>query len=137
MNKASFSLENYRFEKVSLDFTNNVPGEMNLSFDPKGEFSPEEQTFYLHFEFIGSDFEKKPVVTINCIGVFKFEDKITFEEIPSYFYKNSIAILFPFVRSFVSTVTLQANIPPILLPTMNLSSLESLLRENTSSVNKI
>lgn len=42
-----------------------------------------------------------------------------------------MAILFPYIRAFVSTVTLQANVMPILLPTVNLSSLESRLRENT------
>ncbi len=68
---------------------------------------------------------------IKCIAIFEFEDKINFEDIPSYFYINSIAILFPYVRAFVSTVTLQANIPPIVLPTMNISSLGKPLKEST------
>ncbi|EXZ22215.1 pretranslocase subunit SecB family protein, partial [Bacteroides fragilis str. S13 L11] len=54
-------------------------------------------------------------------------------EIPNFFYPNSIAILFPYVRAFVSTLTLQANIKPILLPTLNLSSLQDTLRENTTT----
>lgn len=41
-----------------------------------------------------------------------FESARTLEDIPDYFYANSIAILFPYVRAFVSTVSLQANIPP-------------------------
>ena len=49
------------------------------------------------------------------------------------FISNSIAILFPYVRAFVSTLTLQANIKPILLPTLNLSSLQDILRENTTT----
>lgn len=53
---------------------------------------------------------------------------------PSYFYRNSIAIVFPYIRAFISTVTLQANIPPIILPTMNLTSLEIPLKQNTTNV---
>ncbi|GLU50732.1 hypothetical protein Dfri01_01930 [Dyadobacter frigoris] len=134
MNKASFSLEEYKFEKVIMDFSNGSPGEINLSFDPSGQFSHKDQTFNLHFKFSGSDNSGKAVVIVECTGIFKFEGQIEFEEIPSYFYKNSIAILFPFVRSFVSTVTLQANIQPLLLPTMNLSSLEAPLKDNTIQI---
>ena len=40
-------------------------------------------------------------------------------DIPDYFYPNSLAIVFPYVRSFVSSVTLQANIEsPILTSPM-------------------
>ena len=134
MNKASFSLDQYKFDKVSMDFSNGAPGEISLAFEPRGQFSQLDQSFHLYFKFIGSDTAENPIVTVECTGVFKFDNQIQFDEIPSYFYRNCIAILFPFVRSFVSTVTLQANIPPLLLPTMNLSSLEGPLKDNTIQI---
>ena len=51
--------------------------------------------------------------------------------IPSFFYKNAIAIMFPYVRAFISTLTLQANTKLLNLGLMNLSSLEKPLIENT------
>ncbi|HLO91987.1 MAG TPA: hypothetical protein VK172_12560 [Lentimicrobium sp.] len=77
----------------------------------------------------------KPFIKIDCVATYRFQEKLNFQDIPPYFYQNSIAILFPYVRAFVSTVTLQANIGPILLPTMNLSELESPLRDNTTEIN--
>jgi preprotein translocase subunit SecB len=74
-----------------------------------------------------------PFAEILCIGIFKFENSINFEEIPDYFYRNCIAILFPYVRAYLSIVTTQANVPGIMLPTMNLSSLEKTLRQNTTN----
>jgi len=71
-------------------------------------------------------------VRINCKGLFEFKNVQTIEDIPDFFYKNSIAILFPYVRAYISLVTTQANVPGIILPTHNLSSLEEKLRNNTT-----
>lgn len=133
MNRAAFSLESYRFEKVSLDFTVTESNELTLDFDPKGMYSQSSGSFELIFIFTAIDETGHKIVEVKCVSIFNFEDKITFEEIPEYFYSNSIAILFPYVRAFVSTVTLQANVSPIVLPTMNLTSLQGKLKDHTLS----
>ena len=96
------------------------------------DFINEERKYVLTFIFNALTEEgENPFVTIECKATFAFENINTFEEIPSYFYRNSIAIIFPYIRAYISTVTLQANIPPVVLPTMNLASLEKPLKENT------
>lgn len=135
MNKAAFSLENFIFNKVDLNFDADLTDELNLKFTPKGVYHEKEGLFILTFIFeasINTDTNSKPLVTIQCDSKFIFEDKPVFEELPQYFYRNSIAILFPYIRAFISTVTTQANIRPIILPTMNLSSLEEPLKEATT-----
>ncbi len=67
----------------------------------------------------------------SCVSQFQFAESLKLEDIPPYFYVNSIAIIFPYVRAFISTVTLQSNIPPIVLPTMNLTELAVPLKKNT------
>ena len=134
-NKAAFSLENYFFSKVNIDIENKKSSEIEISFEPSGKFLSESTVYELKFIFKaltdGSNFS---FVTIECLATFKFENIKNLDEIPTYFYRNSIAIIFPYVRAFISTVTLQANIPPVILPTMNLSSLEKPLRENTTQI---
>ena len=39
MEKASFSLEDYKFIKVELDFSDFKPSSLELSIDPKGVFN--------------------------------------------------------------------------------------------------
>lgn len=73
----------------------------------------------------------QPFINILCKACFVFKEPVAFEEIPNYFYLNSIAILFPYIRAFVSIITLQANINALVLPTMNLASLQETLKENT------
>lgn len=133
--KAAFSLETYRFEKVHIDLSQRPSKELEIGFTPSGKFFAENAIYELTFIFhaMGEN-EHVPFVTIECLGEFKFEEGLKFEEIPAYFYRNAIAILFPYIRAFISTVTLQANINPIVLPTMNLSDLESPLKERTVQI---
>lgn len=135
MNKAAFSLEVYSFNKVNLDFDANTRNELQIDFKPVGLFKQTESESIYELKIIFSAYDKDSqaqMVEIECNATFKFADRIEFNEIPSYFYGNSIAIIFPYIRAFISTVTLQANYQPLVLPTMNLSSLADPLRENTS-----
>lgn len=135
MEKASFLIEQYLFDQVLIDLEQRTSNEVIVNFDPSGLFNKEDSTFkltYNFFAYASKEKEAKPFVRVRCIGTFKFENVSAVDEIPSFFYRNSIAILFPYLRAFVSMVTNQANIPPLVLPTLNLSSLEKPLRENTT-----
>lgn len=134
MEKAAFTLVKYSFDKVLIDYSLKSGQEIRIKFMPKGVFekTDEKSSYNLSFNFKAiSSNKEEPFVDIQCNALFEFAHNITFEEIPSFFYANSIAIIFPYLRAFVSTVTLQANKKPIVLPTMNLSSLEKDLRDNT------
>lgn len=131
---AKFSLLSYRFNQVELNLENIEANEsFVLDFLPSGDFYTEKGEYVLNMMFIALTKNKDTVVKVKCKAVFSFGQSCTIEEIPTYFYSNSIAIIFPYIRSFVSTLTLQANVKPILLPTLNLSTLQEELRRNTKS----
>lgn len=134
MQKAAFSIVNYQFDKVHIDLKNHKSNDLDLSFNTKGVYYNEKSTFELQFEVIVSNKESEnPFVEISCNGTFKFDNVSSYEDIPEFFYRNSIAILFPYVRAYLSLVTTQANVPGIILPTLNLSNLEADLRKNTTA----
>ena len=131
MENAKFKLESYKFTHAFLNIKEDT-NLLNLDFKPNGVFYPNNKSFKLEFLFQAKDdASKEDIVKVNCVAWFLFQDINKFEDIPDYFYANSIAILFPYVRAFVSTLTLQANVPPIVLPTLNLFSLQSSLQQNT------
>jgi len=131
--KAAFSLTSYLFDKVSIDLTNTPSPKLNISFDTKGVLKKEPSSFELIFSVkVSCVGIEDPFVQIQCKGKFKFQDVIDLSSIPEFFYNNSIAILFPYVRAYLSIVTTQANIPGIILPTLNLSSLGEELKKNTT-----
>lgn len=134
MNKAAFSIIGYKFDKVLIDLSNHNHQELSLSFQPSGVYDKKASVYELIFvvKVFNKEHDNEPFVSIRCRGAFQFENISSFDQIPDFFYKNSIAILFPYVRSYLSLVTNQANVPGIILPTLNLSSLEHELRKNTS-----
>ncbi|WP_418499278.1 protein-export chaperone SecB [Flagellimonas sp.] len=136
MEKASFSLIDYAFDKVLIEGNYlQKDSSIEIMFNPSGIFDPETSDYTLTFVFKAITEKKmdKPFIEVRCIAVFKIDNVTEINEIPNYFYRNSIAILFPYVRAYISLVTNQANIKPFILPTLNLSELETPLRENTIS----
>ena len=135
MEKAAFKLDNYHFTKASLDF--NIPNdaELNISFNPKGVFYVKEARYDLVFDVTVDCSETgTEVVKVSCEASFSFGNKVSIEDIPDYFYPNSLAIVFPYVRAFVSTISLQANVQPVVLPTVNLMGLTEKLKEQTQII---
>ncbi len=135
MQKAAFSIINYQFDKVQIDLNNHHSStDLALAFETKGIFDSNSSVFELRFVVkVSSKETENPFAEISCKGNFKLEDVSSLEDIPEFFYRNSIAILFPYVRAYLSLVTTQANVPGIILPTLNLSNLESELRNNTTT----
>lgn len=133
MQAAAFKLDNYLFDKIIINLDNHKSKELELNFDTSGIFFNDTKKFELIFNVsVFNDDKTNIFAEIRCKGIFSFENVNEFDDIPDFFYRNSIAILFPYVRSYLSIVTTQANVPGIILPTFNLSGLENKLRKNTT-----
>lgn len=133
MPQAAFSITNYYFDKVNINLENKPSSnKLDLTFDVKGIFKSAKSDYELTFIVkVTNENLPHPLVQIQCRGIFHINGIHNADEIPEFFYNNSIAILFPYVRGYVSMATTQANIPGIILPTLNLSSLGAKLKHNT------
>lgn len=139
MEPARFSFKRYSFTEAHLSLT-DIPNEcgISLNFHPTGVFHCNTGIFSLTLDFTASYEKEQENVNFAKIVLnadFEFKDITSLGEVPDYFYPNSLAIVFPYIRAFISTLTLQANVRPIVLPTMNLSSLKLEFRNNTESTN--
>lgn len=132
--KASFRFDYYRFRKAELNFDNikDDDSDYELAFTPSGVFNSENSEYKLTIEFSAVLSSGEKIVSVLVDALFVFNEQISVDDIPVFFYPNSIAIVFPYIRSFVSTLTLQANMYPMVLPTMNLTGLQEELRRNTT-----
>ncbi len=136
--EAAFSLENFKFTFVNLDFA-SAPDEddLGIDFKPSGIYYKDKHLYELKIEFIAfanlkGDKSPPPFINVTVIADFDLKNTESKEDIPSFFYKNSIAIVYPYIRSFVSSLSLQANSGTLILPTLNLTMLEDTLIENTT-----
>lgn len=69
--------------------------------------------------FVGDE-AKKLEVSATCAAIFRTEtdQKVLVE-------RNAVAIVFPYLRSYISTITTQPGMAPIVLPPMNILSMLS------------
>jgi preprotein translocase subunit SecB len=132
--RAAFSFESFKVPKFSYDEGNDSGSDIKLGFNPSGIYNSATGEFELTLQFMTHDASNldKVIFQLTSIAIFKFDSNPKLEEIPPFFYKNAIAIMFPYLRAFISTLTLQANTKLLRLGLMNLSDLEKPLKENTS-----
>lgn len=120
--------ENYIVKKIKFDLNESFSGnsELELAF----KFNHELQ---LDYE------EKRAVVVLDCIlfensikndypfglevsllGFFEFDTNLEENQIINLLEVNGTAILFPYLRSLITTITSNVGIRPIIIPTMNI-----------------
>lgn len=73
-----------------------------------------ENEYKITLDLTVSDTDKQLSVFVKGIGIFETE-----QENQTLIERNTIAIMFPYLRSYVSTLTTQPGMAPIVLPPMN------------------
>lgn len=134
MEQAKFSFIQCVFTDIELHLQ-NATDSLTLQMHPEGYFDTDSKVYTLVMDFRALGKKETPddlMVYVRSVSKFQLGDEITsIDTIPEYFYANSIAIMFPYMRALISSLTIQANTRPIVLPTMNLSSLGNDLQKNT------
>ena len=94
--------------------------------EDKSEIINENRNYTVNFNVLLTDSKKGLTVKLNASALFEAQNKITEEFKNSQFVRtNSPAIAFPYLRSFITTLTSNTGIGQVILPTMNFSQMES------------
>jgi len=140
--RAVFDFENYEISEFKFKKSELVVDTFSIGFNPSGKFIVNESVFIISLGFNAS-FEEpinkdlNEVISLIMNATFRFDDVKNLDDIPDYFYRNALGIMFPYLRAFVSTMTFQANLrPPMILPILNLMEIEQPLRDNIQIVEK-
>lgn len=70
-----------------------------------------------------SDEEETAMLEIVVSGIFEFNAELRDEQKQIIITKNTMAILFPYLRAQVTLMTSQPDVEPIVLPAININSL--------------
>lgn len=107
-------------KKVSAAEKTKTNGSFRL--DVINSFDPEGKRFFVGFDLTLDD----PAYNLYVDAVYAFEvveGEITEEFKKSHFPRvNAPAIAFPYLRAMVSTITLQAGLKAVMLPSINFAS---------------
>lgn len=100
-----------------------------LSITPSGVVFPAKRQFQLQLQFEATDAVNQAEIKLVTMSLFTYANIPDIANSP-FLIQNSPAIVFPYIRAYISTLTTQSGISPIVLPTWNLSSLAELLRQH-------
>jgi len=129
---AAFRFKDYHIKKFDFDSTfEDKETPLDIGFELNGMFNIKSQSYTQQLVCLGK-VNNHNLFRIEMDSVFEFSDLKSFEDIPAYFYGNSLGIVYPYIRAFISTLTLQANCGDIVvLSLLNLTDLAQVLKENT------
>ncbi|ADQ79033.1 protein export chaperone SecB [Paludibacter propionicigenes WB4] len=132
---SSFQFKGYRIERSVIELKSVEIGEnFNISFDSKGIINKSESSYQLNLTAYIKDKENTINIEVAVVSFFSFDSQIEKSQLEKLFYMNAPAIIFPYLRSYITTLTVLSGIDPIILPTLNLSSLGKELEENTTEI---
>lgn len=131
---ATFQLVEYSFPEFTFRAVSHTESDKtvipSVSFAARGIYSPDSRRFKVIVDMKISTDNEADLLKILCEATFKFGQEL--DSIPDYFYSNSIAIIYPYVRAFCSLITTQSNNVGIILPVLNLTTLGEKLKQNTT-----
>ena len=131
---ATFQLVEYSFPEFTFKAVSHTESDKtvipSVSFAARGIYSPDSRRFKVIVDMKISTDNEANLLQILCEATFEFGREL--DSIPDYFYSNSIAIIYPYVRAFCSLITTQSNNVGIILPVLNLTTLGEKLRQNTT-----
>lgn len=134
--KAAFRIKEYKVDQYSFQAPSDPSVEIEYDIEPSGKFISSDNEFELTLKLIArlDNEEADTVLSATFVSIFAFQNVNSFDDVPSYFFRNAMAILFPFMRAFASTMTLQANQQIFLLPLFNFVGLEEELKSSTKII---
>lgn len=129
---AKFQFKNYKIIKSHFELKGDSPANaINLKFEPKGVINRENSCFKLQLGVFIEDENHSFIIEVIIVADFYFDSDISQEHLNQYFYVNAPALLFPYVRAYIATLTTLSGINAINLPTLNLTALGGQLEKNT------
>jgi len=135
MNKSktsAFQFTGYKIERSLIEIRSTLIGEnFNISFEPKGTINKTESIFQLDLAVSIKDKEDAINIEVDIMSLFSFDGQIEKNQLQQLFYQNAPAIIFPYIRAYITTLTALSGIDPVIIPTLNLSGLGKELENNT------
>lgn len=125
-------LNNWKVEELQLS-TSIVDDREDNNFNMSmGNFFPEEDTHVFGVVFNIELQDKAFDLSIKAVFLFYIDEMITEEFKVSGFPKiNAPAIAFPYLRAYISNLTLQSGFEPVMLPSINFVELSKQNNQNS------
>ncbi len=132
---SKFQFQGFSITRSLIERKENDPSrKLSIGFNPRGVINREEGVFRLHLGVRIVDEGKSLNIEIDAVANYKFDNGLGKELLSQFFYVNAPALLFPYIRAYISTLTNLSGFEAINLPTLNMTRLGEDLKKNTSEL---
>ena len=130
--KSAFKFEKYSILRSVINRkSDETPKSLQIVFEPKGTHFKEDNRFELSLGVRIEDEGKNLLIEVDASATYILEGEVSEKMLRTFFYLNAPAILFPYIRAYIATLTTLSGMAPINLPTLNLTQLAPELEKNT------
>ena len=132
MNKpepSKFRFTNFLVRESHFIMTELSDYQLSIDIQPGGRLYPDLKQFELYLNVSILDQQGLLKIEVKTVSFFETDEVDNLVENP-YFTINAPAIVYPYVRAYIGTLTTQSGINAILLPAMNLQPLGESLKKN-------
>lgn len=120
---AQFRFVNYRITEsaIQIDPEREPNDELEVNFEQTIGVHETENRMRLLLNTTITDKDSVLSIAVKAEGFFEFNSELDEEMKDDFFNTNAPAILFPYIRAYISTLSTLSGLKPIILPTLNLS----------------
>lgn len=128
---AKFRFKDYKIidASIHLDPSVDINKKMNVEITPQSFTLDEDHIYKLQIDTKVSNTDNQFSVFVSIIGTFEFDSDLTAESKDKFFRINAPALLFPYIRAYISTLTSLSGMVPVILPTINMSEMMKKVEE--------
>lgn len=133
MSESSFGLDKFIIKEATIQREPNKQEEdFTLDIDPSGLINYNTNKFILELRLNVTDKGNAFKASVLALAQFNFTNSPS-KELENYFYINAPAIIFPYLRAYITSLTALSGLKAVNLPIQNLSYLKDELVANTKT----
>ncbi len=120
---AKFRFNGYKIVEshITMNPEKGVSQNLNVEFEQTIGVKEKEHNMRLEMTTNIHDENNALTIQIKAQGFFEFESDLKPNEKDIFFRTSAPAILFPYVRAYITTLSALSGVKPVILPTLNMS----------------
>lgn len=126
---SKFQFSNFIVRESHFAILERGEFEFTFEFSPSGKVYPSLGQFELYLDLKVHEKNDLVKVEVKTISFFTYEEEGSLAD-NKFFTMNAPAIVYPYIRAYIATITAQSGIGTITMPAMNLTPLGELLHKN-------
>lgn len=129
------SFSGFKITHSSIDFNGPIGQNMNFGIDASGEINKNTNIFQLWLKVEVTDDQAGLNIKVDASAEYKIEGASIDDPIFSnYLFLNAPAILFPYIRAYITALTSLSGSETITIPPLNVSGIKDSLKEHTQII---